>query len=308
MVERWIREDARRAELLEALAQRRPEGEATWDVDSAWRRLTPQLAPERERSGRLAPITHWRRRSQLVGATAVAAAALFAVTRLAAHRFAGQDNAGAPIEVVAARGQQTIVTLNDGTVVRLNAGSRLRYASAYGAVARDVELDGEGYFSVVHDAARPFRVHAHSVIVEDLGTRFVVRAYPEAARVEVAVEEGRAMLWSATSRGDSAVVGAGQLARLSANGGKAVESGVDLERWFGWTHGVLVLDGLSVADAGIVLGRRYDVDVVIADVRLKERSVRARFRDEPLPKVMDALAFALGTRWSQHGHSIVLGE
>ena len=72
----------------------------------------------------------------------------------------------------------------------LNAESRLRYPADFGATARDVELVGEGYFEVVHDSTRPFRVHAGGSVTEDLGTHFVVRAYPELRHVDVAVTEG----------------------------------------------------------------------------------------------------------------------
>ena len=78
--------------------------------------------------------------------------------------------------------------------VTLNAGSRLRWRADYGARTREVQLEGEGYFEVRHDGARPFRVHAPGAVAEDLGTRFTVRAYPEGSGVEVAVAEGRVAL------------------------------------------------------------------------------------------------------------------
>ncbi len=77
-------------------------------------------------------------------------------------------------------------------------------------------LEGEGYFEVTHDARRPFRVHAGDALTEDLGTRFVVRAYPELAAVDVAVAEGVVSLRRHPPRGtrgagagDSAVIRAG---------------------------------------------------------------------------------------------------
>src|SRR6185503_20707104 len=59
-------------------------------------------------------------------------------------------------EIFTLNGQRTTVTLDDGTRVSLNGASRLRYAASYGRTNRDVYLDGQGYFEVKHDAARPF--------------------------------------------------------------------------------------------------------------------------------------------------------
>ena len=59
-----------------------------------------------------------------------------------------------------------------------------------GGGTREVELEGEAYFAVVHDAARPFAVRAHGAVATDVGTAFDVRAYPEDAGARIAVTEG----------------------------------------------------------------------------------------------------------------------
>lgn len=87
-------------------------------------------------------------------------------------------------------GQRTHVTLPDGTGVWLNARSELRYSTSYNKEHREVHLQGEGFFEVAKEAARPFVVHTQAFSVEATGTRFNVEAYPGLSDFETALLEG----------------------------------------------------------------------------------------------------------------------
>lgn len=81
------------------------------------------------------------------------------------------------------------VRLDDSTVVELNAGATLRYPSAFTAKKREVYLEGEAFFSVAHDATKPFEVHMEKQIIEVLGTSFNVVSRADYARTTLV--EGR---------------------------------------------------------------------------------------------------------------------
>ena len=68
--------------------------------------------------------------------------------------------------------------------------SHLAPAAACLMILRELQLDGQAYFTVVHDARRSFVMHAAGSRVTDIGTAFVVRAYGEDAEVKVVVAEG----------------------------------------------------------------------------------------------------------------------
>lgn len=90
-------------------------------------------------------------------------------------------------------GEQRSVALLDGSVISLNARSRIRVE--FSTVGRDVYLDdGQALFSVAHDSTRPFRVHAGRSIVQAIGTKFDVHRVAD--RVDVAVLEGRVQVAS----------------------------------------------------------------------------------------------------------------
>jgi transmembrane sensor len=70
-----------------------------------------------------------------------------------------------------------IVTLEDGTVIRLNGNSSIS-SQKMSTGSREVTLVGEAYFSVAKDHTRPFTVHTDQMDISVLGTEFNVRAYP----------------------------------------------------------------------------------------------------------------------------------
>jgi transmembrane sensor len=77
------------------------------------------------------------------------------------------------------RGGQYQLTLPDGTRVWLNAASSIRFPTAFTGSGREVEITGEAYLEVVHDAGQPFRAKVQGREIEDLGTRFNVNAYED---------------------------------------------------------------------------------------------------------------------------------
>src|SRR4029079_1406843 len=90
------------------------------------------------------------------------------------------------------RGSKVIsLTLTDGTKVWLNSESSLRYPTAFTANTREVEISGEAYFEVKHNAKQPFKVHLpNGSIVEDIGTSFNVNAYSDESDIKATLIEG----------------------------------------------------------------------------------------------------------------------
>ena len=88
-------------------------------------------------------------------------------------------------QVKATYGTQSRIDLSDGTVVYLNSGSTLRFPSSFnGQKTRNVELIGEGNFTVAKNIEQPFIVDIRKMQIKVLGTTFNVDAYPyESAQI-----------------------------------------------------------------------------------------------------------------------------
>ena len=102
--------------------------------------------------------------------------------------------------------QQKVLTLSDGTKIRLNEGAKLIVPEKFGSDKREVELTGEAYFEVESNEERPSLVRTAESVVEVLGTKFNVKADSAAGNVQVAVIEGKVTLKSGDADGTTSAL------------------------------------------------------------------------------------------------------
>ncbi|HMH24476.1 MAG TPA: FecR domain-containing protein [Puia sp.] len=93
-------------------------------------------------------------------------------------------------EILTGNGSRTHVVLPDGSIVWLNAGSKITYDKNFGATHREVNLTGEGFFDVARNAGMPFVIHTARIDVKVLGTRFNVKSYPTDRTTETTLIHG----------------------------------------------------------------------------------------------------------------------
>ena len=98
-------------------------------------------------------------------------------------------------ETIIPDGQKGKMILADGTKISLNSGTRIRYPSNFNGNTREVYLEGEGYFEVAHNKAKPFLVHSGRLTVKVLGTSFNMKSYPDENRIETTLITGSIKLF-----------------------------------------------------------------------------------------------------------------
>jgi transmembrane sensor len=299
-VESWLRLDSAAA----ALVRDHPQallGDATrTDTDAAWASLAQrivasghqdQVALQRARNTERSATTVRGNRTWMRGFSKIAA--VFIVVFGGALVWRGSQRTGGSL--TAPRGREMSATLPDGTRLTLAAGSTATWSSSFGNTTRDVMLSGQALFDVVHDAAHPFRVHARDAVAEDVGTRFVVRAWPEMSAVEVAVEEGVVALTDSLQAraGRGTAISAGQRGHIAPDGQVLVTA--DAEASLAWAHGELAFDNRPLSEVLPEIGRRFDVEIR-ADSAIASRRLSARFAAQSLSDVLGALAMSLNVR------------
>jgi len=87
-------------------------------------------------------------------------------------------------------GKTAQLTLEDGTKVWLNAGSQLVFPSAFNTKSREVLLKGEGFFDVIHNEEKPFKVLTNEMTFTVLGTSFNIRSYTDHGQVDAVLVNG----------------------------------------------------------------------------------------------------------------------
>ena len=198
----------------------------------------------------------------------------------------------ADISVEAPLGSKTKLYLPDGTLVWLNAGSRMTYSQGFGVDNRKVELEGEGYFEVKRNEKIPFFVKTKDLQLQVLGTKFNFRDYPEDHEVVVSLLEGKVGLNNLLREEKEAVLSPDERAVLNkANGFLTVES-VTASNASQWTDGYLFFDEELLSDIAKELERSYNVKIHIANDSLKTFRFYGNFvrREQNIQEVLEALA------------------
>ena len=201
-------------------------------------------------------------------------------------------DAFADISVEAPLGSKTKLYLPDGTLVWLNAGSRMTYSQGFGVDNRKVELEGEGYFEVKRNEKIPFFVKTKDLQLQVLGTKFNFRDYPEDHEVVVSLLEGKVGLNNLLREEKEAVLSPDERAVLNkANGLLTVES-VTASNASQWTDGYLFFDEELLPDIAKELERSYNVKIHIANDSLKTFRFYGNFvrREQNIQEVLEALA------------------
>ena len=198
----------------------------------------------------------------------------------------------ADISVEAPLGSKTKLYLPDGTLVWLNAGSRMTYSQGFGVDNRKVELEGEAYFEVKRNEKIPFFVKTKDLQLQVLGTKFNFRDYPEDHEVVVSLLEGKVGLNNLLREEKEAVLSPDERAVLNkANGLLTVES-VTASNASQWTDGYLFFDEELLPDIAKELERSYNVKIHIANDSLKTFRFYGNFvrREQNIQEVLEALA------------------
>lgn len=301
LVERWLEEESSRliiAELLSEAAAARTQYSSKASLSRRAELLTamPRQPP---------------RVVQLKPVRLVAFAATISVVVLLGWRlYAGSYTASpaGPVRIATTPpGQRAILYLADGTRVMLGVASTLRSPAEFGTGRREVDLTGEAYFEVSADERRPFVVRAGDVVARDMGTSFLVRAYPDEPHARIVVREGRVAMGGVGNPDTARLsqIAPGQLGRLLDDGSPVVEP-ADTAAYFSWTEGRLTIDNKPLREALPQLSRWFDLDFRLGDSALANIPLTATLGSRLSPDMLDLLARSLGARQERTGRTVTL--
>jgi transmembrane sensor len=192
-------------------------------------------------------------------------------------------------EIQCPMGVRTKFTLPDGTTGFLNSGSTLSYPVAFDKT-RQVELNGEAYFDVVHNEKSPFTVKTRKLNVRVLGTTFNVISYPGEATEEIILQTGKVEVMDNAGK-TLTELNPDQRLTVNHEDLTAKRSTVVASQYTSWTEGKLIFRNEDMKQVAQRLSRWYNAEIVLADKSLEDYTFYATFVDEPLDEVLKLLAF-----------------
>ena len=219
-------------------------------------------------------------------------------------------------EISTRNGSRSKIQLPDGSVVWLNAGSKLEYDKSFGNTIREVKLTGEAFFDVVKNPAKPFIVNTSSARVKVLGTAFNVRCYPEDKKIETSLIRGSVEVTLNKRPEEKWILKPNEklvllndyitpevkekitakkllhnepviaIKRLTYQPGEsiAVEAA--------WTYNKLSFEDESFLEVANKMARWYDVSFIFKNKELEDLMLHGSFTTETISQAMEALQYS----------------
>lgn len=208
-------------------------------------------------------------------------------------------------DILSALDKKQIIHLPDGSIVILNADSRLDYPDAFTGKYRDVYLTGEGYFDVVHHAWMPFLVHTGKITTRVLGTSFNIKAYPADEAIEVTVTTGKVQVEEENK--NMAALTAEQQISFSKTTAEYVQKRVDIKKVTAWKPEEVRLDDVTMEEAAIKIEERFKIFVEFANPAIKSCHVTTTFyEDDLLSEVMTVICGASQSNFAIHDNTVII--
>jgi len=273
-----------------------------FDKDKAWQRFLLRTGKANE------PV--YRKKSWRILWQSAAAIALLLIGSYLYFLFDGKQqeqlaavNDVNDVHIEASWGSLVKTCLPDGTMVWLNADSKLAYSQEFGINDRNVSLSGEGYFEVARNEKLPFCVQTDELQVKVLGTKFNFRNYPDDREATVCLLEGKVGLGNNVRQNDEIMMmEPDQKVFLDKNSGDIRMKNVTASNTMAWTTGYLFFDEDLLQDIAKDLERSYDVKITVHPDAAKMRFYGSFCRKEQSVKdILDILASTEKIKYNMNG-------
>jgi transmembrane sensor len=215
------------------------------------------------------------------------------------------------IEVATLNNEQKRCTLPDGSIVRLNSGSKINYSSRFNDTIRLVTLEGEAYFTVQSNKKKPFVVKTKDLTLRVLGTEFNVSSYSSDSRSVATLDRGKLQVTiNKEGKGpasNSYILKPNQ--QLAYNkSDRSVLINIVTEEASGWKDGALIFQDATFNDMLNTLHRHYNVTFRYDQTSFQGDFYSVKFvNGESIEEVMAVLQDVVGGfSWQKKDAEIVI--
>ncbi|MGD2034626.1 MAG: FecR domain-containing protein [Bacteroidales bacterium] len=193
-------------------------------------------------------------------------------------------------------GQQKKISLVDGTSVRLNAGTKVRFPENFDPEKRELYLEGQAFFDVERDTARPFIITTTDMQVKVLGTSFDIRSYKEEAITVITVLTGKIEV-TVEGQEEKVFLLANEQLMINKEMKSCNTDNVDAHKCIAWINGILRFDNVPLKVVFMQMERWFDIEIVALPGVNLDCFVSGQHQNEGIFRILEALKFSHGVEY-----------
>ena len=166
-------------------------------------------------------------------------------------------------------GRRSKITLSDGTIAHLNAGTQFVFPEKFLGDRRTVFLSGEAFFEVASNKEKPFIVKTivEKLSIEVVGTKFNVSAYPSDQDVLTVLTEGKVNVVEKNIFKDrKTLLKPGQLASWNRGDKNINVKEVNTDNYTLWIQGLLQFESEPIVNVIKKLERFYNIEITLDEL------------------------------------------
>ncbi len=189
--------------------------------------------------------------------------------------FVANENTGFDTQALSSiyvpKGKTYKMELSDGTIVHLNADTRLKFPISFeNAAMRKVELIGEGFFEVVSNKEKAFVVQSEGLETKVFGTKFNISSYEGSDSNRITLVEGSVGVTSVEDNVRS-MLKPNEMFTWEKKNQRYSISKVDVDESTSWLRGLVSFNNTSLAKMIPVIERKFDIKVKLIDENTKAK-------------------------------------
>jgi len=186
------------------------------------------------------------------------------------------------------------IDLADGSQVTMNGGTYFSFPNEFGAKERMVKMDGEGFFEIARDEARPFSIEMDHGTVRVLGTSFNITNDPEANTTTISVATGKVAFIPKGSKQEF-ILEVNDKLIYNANTQQYREVKDLSPNDWSWKTKELVFQNTKLEEVIPAIEKHFDIRLSLANAKLAAcRNLTATFTDASKQDVLSALMLTVG--------------
>ncbi len=201
-------------------------------------------------------------------------------------------------------GALKIITLSDGTKITMNNASRIRFPLSFRGAKREVYLDGEAFFDVVHQKEHPFIVHTAKLKINVLGTSFNVQSYKGDKELRVSVATGKVGVLLNKKGSSAYMLLPGDHLAFNTISEQISQSRINPEEIKAWESGMFIYHNETLENISRQIERRYQVKITFKRDSLGQKRFNFKQKNDRLENIMQTLKFAGGIHYSISGNQV----